>query len=67
MSERQGTRKGYPHLAKPPGAAGVRLNVVAARLSDPEIADLDLARGTLTRSEYLRLLLMQDRKRRSEA
>lgn len=65
MSEREGVRAGYPHLVKPPGAAGVRKIVVATRLTEAESAYVDLARGSLTQSEYLRLLIMQDRKRRA--
>lgn len=65
-SEREGVRAGYPHLVKPPGAAGVRKIVVATRLTDPEAADLDFARGHLSRADYLRLLLMRDRKHRAE-
>lgn len=65
MRERSGTRLGYPNLVNPPGAAGGRTNVVAVRLTDAEAADMDAERGSLNRSEYLRLILMRDRKRRA--
>lgn len=65
-SERTGVRLGYPTLVHEVGAAGRRGNVVAVRLTDAEVADLDAQRASLNRSEYLRLLLMRDRKRRAE-
>lgn len=66
MGEREGVRTGYPHLVNPPGAAGRRDVVVAVRLTDAEAADLDSARGSLNRSEYLRVVLMRDRRRRAD-
>lgn len=41
-----------------------RPNAVATKLSDDEAAYLDRARGSMTRAMYLRLLLLNDRKRR---
>lgn len=57
--------EGYPNLRKPTGAAGLRNVVTAVRLSELEAADMDAARGALSRSEYLRMLLLRDRKTRA--
>lgn len=47
---------------RPPAAGGGKRHVVAVRFSDHEVAFVDHARGALTRSEYLRLLVSQARK-----
>lgn len=52
--EVQGTKP----AGRPVGAAGVRDQVVAVRLTGAERAQLDAMRGNLSRSEWLRWLLM---------
>lgn len=42
--------------------AGGRPHVVAVRLSDAELADLDARRGSLDRSAWLRYLALKARK-----
>lgn len=54
-------------MARPVGAAGKREHVAAVRLSNHEAAYLDTVRGSLSRSEYLRWLVQQDRKARSQS
>lgn len=46
-----------------PRSANPRGNIVAVRLTDKEITQVDSERGPLSRSEWLRLLLLRHRKR----
>lgn len=41
---------------------GIKTQVVATRLSETEMAHLDVQRGQMTRSQYLRYLLLKARK-----
>lgn len=43
-------------MPRPQSAPGGRPNVVPVRFSDAELAEIDLRRGPLTRSEWLRFL-----------
>ena len=49
-------------MARPRSTAGGRPVVVAARLSVEEAADLDRRRGSLSRAEWLRWLLLRAKK-----
>lgn len=49
-------------MGRPRSTAGGRPVVVPVRLSNAEAADLDSARGSLTRSEYLRFVLLRAKK-----
>lgn len=59
------TKGVFPHpTGRPQQRKGGRPQVVATRLSMPEVEYLDRVRGALTRSEYIRWLLVTDRKNR---
>ena len=49
-------------MARPASTAGGRPVVAAVRLSVEEAQDLDARRGALSRTEFLRWLLVQARK-----
>lgn len=46
-----------------PRSANPRIEVVTVRLTAAEAAQVDRGRGRLTRAEWVRWLLLQDRKR----
>lgn len=52
-------------MARPLSVPGGRNTVIGTRLSTQEVAFVDSVRGALSRSEYLRWLVLQDRKRRT--
>lgn len=49
-------------MAAPRSTAGGRPHVVAVRLSDSEVEQVDAARGSLSRSMYLRKVLLDEQK-----
>lgn len=53
-------------MARKPGLRGTRTVVVATRLTEGEAAWLDASRKSLSRAEYLRLLLVRARKADAE-
>jgi hypothetical protein len=42
-------------------------NMVPSKLSDEQVSHIDAARGSLSRSAYIRLLVVQDMRRKGRA
>lgn len=49
-------------MARAPSVAGVRVEVICSRFTAAEAADIDRLRGSLSRAEWVRWLVLKARK-----